>query len=100
MSPAFRATSDVGVIVSADGERVYLAHLPGGPILVLESAAATIWIEATSGPATGWIGRVAGAFDESENRVEGDVRRFVADLESRGILEPVSDQPDRGDAAR
>jgi Coenzyme PQQ synthesis protein D (PqqD) len=87
MSPAYRASHDVGVTVS-DG-RVYLAHLPGGPLLVLEGAAAAIWTEATTGPAQGWVGRVARAFGEPEDHVADDVKRFVADLEARGIAEAV-----------
>jgi hypothetical protein len=88
MSPAFRAASDVGVMASAEGDPVYVAHLPDGPLFVLEGVAAAIWAEATSGPAQGWVARVADAFDRPEQDVAPDVRRFVADLEARGILEP------------
>jgi hypothetical protein len=93
MSPAFRAAKDVGVVVSADGEHVYLAQLPDGPLLVLDGVAATIWTEATAGPEQGWVGRVASAFEASEDDVEQDVWGFVADLAARGILEPVTEQP-------
>jgi hypothetical protein len=93
MTPAFRTAKGVGVVVPADGEHVFLAHLPDGPLLVLEGVAATIWTEATTGPERGWVGRVATVFDETEEDVEADVREFVADLEARGILEPVTEQP-------
>ena len=90
MSPAFRPARDVGVVAPADGVSVYLARLPDGPVLVLEGVAATIWREATTGPEQGWVARVASAFDEAEEDVDADVRGFVADLEARGVLEPVS----------
>ncbi len=92
MSPAFRPAKSVGVVATADGEHVFLAQLPDGPVLVLDGVAATIWTEATTGPDQGWVGRVASVFDETEEDVEGDVRRFVADLEARGILVPGTEQ--------
>jgi hypothetical protein len=93
MSPAFRASRDVGVIVAHEGDPVYVALLPAGPLLVLEGVAATIWTEATTDPAQGWVARVASAFEATETQVAPDVRRFVADLEARGILEAVEDVP-------
>ena len=87
MSPAFRAAGGLGVMASPEGDPVYLAQLPDGPLLVLEGVAATIWAEATSGPAEGWVARVADAFGEPVEDVAPDVRHFVADLEARGILE-------------
>lgn len=92
MSPAFRPTRHVGIVVSRDGECVYLARLPDGPLLVLEGVAAAIWAEGTTGPADGWVGRVAEAFDETEARIAADVGRFVADLESQGIIESAGSQ--------
>ncbi|MGW5242044.1 PqqD family protein [Monashia sp. NPDC004114] len=93
MSPAFRAAKGVGVVVPADGEHVYLAQLPDGPLLVLDGVAATIWTEATTGPEQGWVGRVATAFDQTEDDIDADVRRFIADLEARGMVEPATGQP-------
>jgi hypothetical protein len=96
MSAAFRPAKDIGVIAQEDQDHVYLAQLPDGPLLVLDGVAATIWTEATTGAEQGWVGRVARAFDQAEEDVDTDVRRFVADLEARGILEPVSGRPAPG----
>ena len=93
MSPAFRPSDDVGVVVAAEGDTVYLVRLPDGPLLVLEGPAATIWTEATTGGASGWVRRVAATFDETEERVAGDVRRLVSDLEERGIIERSEGDP-------
>jgi len=90
MSPAFRASGDVGVVVTTDGDPVYVAQLPDGPVLVLEGVAAAIWTAATTGPAQGWVARVAQLFGESEESVSRDVATFVEDLEARGILESVN----------
>ncbi|WP_157610644.1 MULTISPECIES: PqqD family peptide modification chaperone [unclassified Terrabacter] len=72
--------------MSDDGQCVYVAHLPGGPIVVLEGAAALIWVEATTEPATGWVARVAEAFGQSEEVIAADVAAFVADLGARDLL--------------
>ena len=61
MSAAYGPGPDVGVTLSHDGTSVYLAHLPDGPLVVLEGVAALIWQEATAAPASGWVGRVATA---------------------------------------
>ncbi len=89
MTAAFRPTSDTGVTVADDGTVVYLAHLPGGPLVVLEGPAARIWVEATTAPAEGWVARVADAFDEPEQSVAEDVARFVAELRQQAFLEPM-----------
>ena len=89
MTAAFRPTPDTGVTVTDDGNVVYLARLPGGPLVVLEGPAARIWVEATTAPAEGWVARVAYAFDEPEQAVAGDVERFVAELRQQAFLEPV-----------
>jgi hypothetical protein len=65
---------------------LYVAPLPDGPILVLDGVAALIYEEATSGPADGWISRVADATGKSESVITEDVRRFVDDLVQRGVL--------------
>ncbi|MEW1954964.1 PqqD family peptide modification chaperone [Terrabacter sp. NPDC080008] len=89
MTGAFRPAADTGVTVADDASVVYLARLPGGPLVVLEGPAARIWVEATTAPAEGWVARVAGAFDEPEEAVCADVDRFVVELQGQGFLEPV-----------
>ncbi|GAB3880226.1 PqqD family peptide modification chaperone [Terrabacter terrigena] len=89
MSAAYRAARDVGVTMGHDDLLVYLARLPDGPVMVLEGVAALIWVEATTHPAAGWVGRVAEAVREPEERIVGDVKAFVQDLRERDLVEPV-----------
>ena len=94
MTAAYQPGPDAGVTVSDDGQCVYVAHLPGGPLVVLEGAAALIWVEATTEPATGWVARVAEAFGQHEEVIAADVGAFVADLAARGLLVTApTDQP-------
>lgn len=87
MSPAFRPGPDTGVTVGDDGQTVYLAHLPAGPILVLEGAAAVIWDEGTTAPTEGWVGRVAASVGEPVGAIAADVEAFVSDLRERRLIE-------------
>ncbi|WP_330476601.1 hypothetical protein [Terrabacter sp. C0L_2] len=100
MSAAFRPGPDAGVTVDGDNGTVYVARLPGGPLLVLEGAAAVIWAEATAAPAAGWLSRVAAAVGHAEDVIAADVEDFVADLRARQLLVPVDgdDQVDGADA--
>lgn len=86
MSAAYRPGPDAGVTVSDDGGTVYIAQLPGGPLLVLAGSAAAIWVGATSGPATGWVARVAADAGRPEESIAADVAAFVADLCARRLL--------------
>ncbi|MBC9821902.1 PqqD family protein [Terrabacter sp. MAHUQ-38] len=87
MTSAFRPGSHTGVTVSDDGQTVYLAHLPAGPILVLEGAAAVIWDEGTTAPAEGWVERVAASVGEPSAAIWADVEAFVSDLRERRLIE-------------
>ena len=87
MTPAFRPGSDTGVTVSEEGRTVYLAHLPAGPILVLEGAAAVIWDEGTTAPADGWLERVAASVGQPVEAIAADVDAFVSDLRERHLIE-------------
>jgi hypothetical protein len=89
MTAAFRVSADAGVTIGDDGLTVYVAGLPAGPLLVLAGTAGIIWVEATTGPAAGWVGRVADAVGQAEDDVTADVEAFVGDLCDRGLLEPV-----------
>ncbi len=94
MSPAYRPAADVAVSQSGAGAAVYVAHLPAGPILVLEGPGAVIWCEATEGPAEGWISRVAETFDEPVVGIAADVLAFVRMLGSRDLLDEAESTPE------
>lgn len=87
MTAAFRVSDDAGVTVGDDGQTVYVASLPAGPLVVLEGAAAVIWSEATGESAAGWVARVAGAVGQVEADIAADVESFVDDLCERGLLQ-------------
>lgn len=87
MTAAFRPGPDTGATVSADGLTVYLAHLPAGPIVVLEGAAAVIWGEGTAPPAEGWVERVAESVGQPVELIAADVDDFVTSLRARGLVE-------------
>lgn len=82
---AYHRAPATAVYTVEDGP-VYVAPLPDGPIMVLDGVAALIYEEATSGPALGWISRVAVATGETEGVITGEVQRFVDDLVRRGVL--------------
>jgi hypothetical protein len=94
VSAAYRPGPDAGVTVSDDGMSVYVARLPGGPLLVLDGAAALIWAEATTAPATGWVARVAELVGQPEDAITADVRAFVGDLSARELLVPLGGDAD------
>jgi hypothetical protein len=74
------------VAVAASADKVYLAHLPDGPIRVLEGTAALIWSHALTVPRS----RLAAALLDE---VEGDpatisegASAFVDSLLQQGLL--------------
>jgi hypothetical protein len=87
VTAAFRPGPDTGVTVGADGLVVYLAHLPAGPIVVLEGAAAVIWGEGTASPADGWVERVAESVGQPVELIAADVDDFVASLRAHALIE-------------
>jgi hypothetical protein len=92
VSAAYRPGPDTGVVVSDDGRLVYVARLPGGPLLVLEGPAAVIWAEATTAPAQGWVSRVAASVDQPEDAISAEVAAFVDDLRARDLLVTAADE--------
>lgn len=88
----YRPAADVGVI--DDGDAVYAARLPQGPIVVLAGTAAVIWRAACDGRAGTVTDRVAGSVDRDGAAIDGAVEVFVADLVGRGLLQPVADGSD------
>ena len=85
MSRPWRRPADVGEVV--DAGTVYLAHLPAGPIALLEGSASVIWELAVTSPRDELVAHVAEAFDVDTDAVRADVEAFVADLLARGLLE-------------
>ena len=93
--PAYRRPPDVAVV---DGEpavdggeaTLYLAHLPSGPLLILEGSAALIWRAAVS---PDWesdlVERVADQTGVDPDEIREDVETFVVDLVAQGLLERV-----------
>jgi Coenzyme PQQ synthesis protein D (PqqD) len=79
-----------------DDPRVYVAHLPSGPLVVLDGSAAVVWDAATTGgsePTTASsqdlvVERVAVAAGVETDDVREDVLRLLADLVRRGLLAP------------
>lgn len=90
---AYRRPADVAVV---DGEAaeggpvaVYLAHVPNGPLLVLEGSAAAIWREAVSSAADADVAdRVAAVVGVATAEIREEVTAFLAELVARGLLEP------------
>ncbi len=94
MTAAYVPRGDVGVTLGHDGSAVYLAHLPDGPLLVLEGVAALVWVEATTAPAAGWLERVAAAVRRPATEIATEVDTFVSDLRARRLLEPAASSDD------
>jgi len=76
-----------GVAVVDEGEIVYAASLPEGPIVVLDGVAAAIWVEACGGERSSIADRVAAVTDVAVDSVRPDVEAFVDELLRRGLLE-------------
>lgn len=92
MRTVLRLPERVGVVEASDaeGEVVYAASLPDGPIVVLRDTALTIWQEAVT--PTGQLGiveRVAELYGVPVVEVRDAVDACVADLLAQGVLEAV-----------
>lgn len=94
-SPAYRRPADVAVVdgePAADGVEatLYLAHLPNGPLLILEGSAASIWRAAVSSAGdSDLVDRVAEQAGADPEEIRAVVDAFVADLVAQGLLERV-----------
>lgn len=77
-----------GVAVVEEGDVVYAAHLPRGPIVVLDGVAGVIWEEACAGPASTIAERVAEVTDAAAGDIRADVDAFVAELVQQDLLAP------------
>lgn len=96
--------SNVAILEGEDGtdgasERLYVAHLPHGPLVVLDGSAAVVWDVATAdGPVPkpqsdasaedAVTARVALALGVSFGDIREDVCGLLVDLVRRGLLMP------------
>lgn len=76
-----------GIGVEVEGDAVYAAHLPDGPIVVLDGAAAAIWHEACADGGD-LVARVAERTGAAPGEIAETVRGFVDRLVGEGLLEP------------
>ena len=79
-----------GIAHVDQGDIVYAAPLPEGPILVLDGGAAAIWVAASDGPRESIVERVAASTGAAAADVRADVEAFVEELLRRGLLVPDS----------
>lgn len=71
-----------------EGDVVYVAALPLGPIAVLDGAAAVIWRALVAGNREGTPSRVADAVGVAPEEVRLAVEEFLAHLAENGLLPP------------
>jgi hypothetical protein len=86
MSEGLRPAAGIGVV--DEGDVVYAATLPDGPIVVLDDIAAMIWSAACDGPRHVIADRVAAATGAPIEEIRVHVESFVDSLVARGLLEP------------
>jgi hypothetical protein len=88
---AYRPPRDVAWLVGQAPEGgvapVRVAHLPDGPIKVLDGSAAVIWRAATSAGPTAWVEQVAAELGGRVEELRPEVEEFVASLVATGLLE-------------
>lgn len=81
---AFTRGANIGVI--DDGDAIYVAPLPDGPILVLRDVSAMVWREVVAGGVNQMVAGVAKATGASSAEIEPELLAFVDDLCARGLL--------------
>lgn len=72
--------------VTAYEDKVYLAHLPDGPIRVLEGTAALIWSRALAVPRSDLDAVLAHEVDTEPGAIHAEVSAFVDALILEGLL--------------
>jgi hypothetical protein len=82
-----------GVAVVEEGDVVYAAPVPDGPIAVLDGGAAAIWDAARAGERESIAERVTELTGAPLSAVRDEVERIVEDLLRRGLLVAVEDDP-------
>lgn len=85
----------------SDVPRIYVAHLPSGPLLVMDGSAAVVWCAATEDgrdlvdlpgdPVPGVATRVAEMVGLDVDDVREDVAGLLTELLRRGLLVPRRD---------
>lgn len=80
----FQPAPDVGAI--EDGDRVFAAVLPDGPILVLTDLAASVWRAARGADLEGIAAALTAEGASSEDRAEADAEMYVSALLEAGLL--------------
>jgi len=76
-----------------EGDAVYVAYLPDGPILELRGTAALIWREALEGPRETLAERISSAVVARPADVSVDVMAFIELMVAKGLIAaaPVGD---------
>lgn len=74
-----------------EGELLYLARLPTGPILVLDAVGGLIWEEATTRDDEGMVDRLADRLGVDSEFISSHVLAFIAELIDRGLLIEIED---------
>ena len=69
-----------------EGDAVYVAHLPDGPILELRGTAALIWREALEGPRETLAERVSSAVVARPSEVSVHDMAFIELLVGKGLI--------------
>lgn len=80
----YRPGEAVGIVDHED--KLYVATLPDGPIVVLDGISALIWDEACAGDRETIVERVAAVTNAAPDAIRAHVQGFMADLVSRGLL--------------
>jgi hypothetical protein len=75
-----------GIHVIDDGDVVYVARVPDGPIIVLSEIAGVIWREACDVERASVPRRVAEATAQPATTIRGDVERFIESLLREGLM--------------
>lgn len=81
-----RLSAAPGVAVVEESDAVYIAHLPDGPIAVLDGVAAVIWVEAVAGERETLAARVGAALEPPVHDIDRAVHDFVEGLMGHGLL--------------
>jgi len=90
MKGGHRLPGKIGIVETrdAEGEVVYAARLPGGPIVVLRDTALQIWQEAVAPSGEGALAeRVADLYGVPVDEIEPVVDSCVTALVGQGVLE-------------
>lgn len=86
----FAVCADVGVI--DDGDRVFAAALPRGPIVVLAGVAAEVWRAAPGADLDGIAARLAAEGASEEGEAERDAELYMQALIDAGLLREEEDE--------